>query len=193
MLTSFVYVGREALEMMFLTLMVAGAITTTWRVYSAAALGLLAGVVVGWYAGEALDPYEVLMYGLLSALMFWLFFTSKGMASHIKSHVDAIAENSKGVFMGLFAVWFIYARESMEIFVFMFQSVNNTPTSWLSAALAAALVFGCFPIIKKQVKPATLFTVTRYAFLVFGVWFGYEAIDHGYQMPAILEAITSLL
>lgn len=192
MVTSFVYVGREALEMMFLTLMVASAITASWRVYSAAIVGLLSGIVVGYLVGEALDPYEILMYGLLSVLMFWLYFTSKGMVEHIKSHVDAIATNQTGVFMGLLAVWFIYARESMEIFVFMFQSVNNTPASWLSAALAFALVFGSFPIIKKHVKPATLFTVTRYAFLVFGIWFGYEAIEHGYQLPAIIDSVKSI-
>lgn len=178
MITSFVYVGREALEMMFLTLMVMTAITASWRVYGSAIVGVLSGIVVGYYAGEFLEPYEVVMYALLSALMFWLFFTSKGMAAHIKSHVDAIAARQTGVIAGLFTIWFIYARESMEIFVFMFQSVNNTPVGWLGAGLAAALVFGSFPVIKSNVKPATLFMVTRYAFLVFGLWFGYEAWEH---------------
>ena len=178
MITSFVYVGREALEMMFLTLMVMTAITTTWKVHGAAIIGILSGIVVGFIAGEFLEPYEVLMYALLSALMFWLFFTSKGMARHIKSHVDAIATKQAGVFAGLFTIWFIYARESMEIFVFMFQAANNNPISWMSAGLAVALVFGSFPVIKSNVKPATLFMVTRYAFLVFGVWFAYEALEH---------------
>jgi len=178
MITSFVYVGREALEMMFLTLMVMTAITASWRVYGSAIVGVLSGIVVGYYAGELLEPYEVVMYALLSALMFWLFFTSKGMAEHIKSHVDAIATRQTGVIAGLFAIWFIYERESMEIFVFMFQAVNNNPNSWLGAAVSAALVFGSFPIIRKHVQPATLFTITRYAFLVFGLWFGYEAWEH---------------
>ena len=178
MITSFVYVGREALEMMFLTLMVMTAITASWRVYGSAIVGVLSGIVVGYYAGELLEPYEVVMYALLSALMFWLFFTSKGMAEHIKSHVDAIATRQTGVIAGLFAICFIYARESMEIFVFMFQAVNNNPNSWLGAAVSAALVFGSFPIIRKHVQPATLFTITRYAFLVFGLWFGYEAWEH---------------
>lgn len=178
MITSFVYVGREALEMMFLTLMVMTAVTASWRVYGSAIVGILSGIVVGYFAGELLEPYEVLMYALLSALMFWLFFTSKGMAEHIKSHVDAIATRQTGVIAGLFAIWFIYARESMEIFVFMFQAVNNNPNSWLGAAVSAALVFGSFPIIRKHVQPATLFTITRYAFLVFGLWFGYEAWEH---------------
>ena len=66
----------------------------------------------------------------------------------------------------------------MEIFVFMFQAVNNTSQGWLGAALAVAIVFGSFPLIKKHVPTATLFSVTRYAFLVFALWFGYEAWEH---------------
>lgn len=178
MLPAFVYVGREALEMMFLTLMVITSLKVDTRVYASAAVGILSGIVFGVLLGELLEPYEVLMYGLLSALMFYLFFTSKNMAAHIKQHVDAIANNQTGVLVGMFTVWFIYARESMEVFVFMFQAVNNTVTGWLGAALAVALVAGSFPLIRKHVQPATLFTVTRYAFLVFGVWFGYEAWEH---------------
>ena len=178
MLPAFVYVGREALEMMFLTLMVTTSLKVDTRVYVSAAVGILSGIVFGVLLGELLEPYEVLMYGLLSALMFYLFFTSKNMASHIKEHVDAIANNQTGVLVGMFTVWFIYARESMEVFVFMFQAVNNTVTGWFGAALAVALVAGCFPLIRKHVQPATLFTVTRYVFLVFGVWFGYEAWEH---------------
>lgn len=178
MAPAFIYVAREALEMMFLTLMVTSAITTNYKIYTAAAVGILSGLVFGIFLGELLEPYEVLMYGLLSALMFWLFFTSNNMAAHIKSHVDAIATNSTGIFVSMFTIWFIYARESMEIFVFMFQAVNNTPTGWLAAGLALALVGGSFPLIRKHVPTDTLFVVTRYAFLVFGLWFGYEAWEH---------------
>lgn len=178
MLPAFVYVGREALEMMFLTLMVITSLKVDTRVYVSAIVGILSGIVFGMFLGELLEPYEVLMYGLLSALMFYLFFTSKNMAAHIKEHVDAIANNQTGVLVGMFTVWFIYARESMEVFVFMFQSVNNTAQGWLGAGLAVAIVAGSFPLIRKYVKPATLFTVTRYAFLVFGLWFGYEAWEH---------------
>ena len=177
MLASFVYVGREALEMMFLTLMVSTAIATSWRIYASAILGIFSGILVGYLIGEALEPYEAVMYGLLSALMLYLFYNSKDMAQHIKSHVDAIAQGT-GFWVGLATIWFIYARESMEIFVFMFQAVNNTSQGWLGAALAVAIVFGSFPLIKKYVPTATLFSVTRYAFLVFAIWFGYEAWEH---------------
>ena len=177
MLPSFVYVGREALEMMFLTLMVSTAIVTNWRIYASAILGIFSGILVGYLIGEALEPYEAVMYGLLSALMLYLFYTSKDMAQHIKSHVDAIAQGT-GFWVGLATIWFIYARESMEIFVFMFQAVNNTSQGWLGAALAVAIVFGSFPLIRKHVPTATLFSVTRYAFLVFAIWFGYEAWEH---------------
>ena len=77
MLPAFVYVGREALEMMFLTLMVTTSLKVDTRVYASAAVGILSGIVFGVLLGELLEPYEVLMYGLLSALMFYLFFTSK--------------------------------------------------------------------------------------------------------------------
>lgn len=178
MITSFVYVGREALEMMFLTLMVTSAISMNYKIYTAALVGILSGIVFGIMLGDLLEPYEVLMYGLLSALMFYLFFTSQDLAAHIKKHVDDIAKNQTGVWVGIFTIWFIYARESMEVFVFMFQAANNTFNGWFGAILAAALVFVSFPLIRKYVPTSTLFTVTRYAFLVFGLWFGYEAWEH---------------
>ena len=177
MLPAFAYVAREALEMMFLTLMVSSAIKLDWKIYSSAVVGILSGIIFGWFLGELLEPYEVVMYGLLSVLMLYLFVTSKDMAKHIKEHVDMIATGSS-VIAGLFTIWFIYARESMEIFIFMFQSVNNTVNGWFGALLAVAIVAGSFPLIRKYVPTATLFTVTRYAFLVFAVWFGYEAWEH---------------
>jgi hypothetical protein len=178
MISSFVYVGREALEMMFLTLMVTSAISMNYKIYTAAIVGILSGIVFGIFLGEVLEPYEVLMYGLLSALMFYLFFTSKDLAAHVKQHVDDIAQNQTGVWAGLFTIWFIYARESMEVFVFMFQTANNTFNGWIGAVTAAVIVAVCFPLIRKYIPTATLFTVTRYAFLVFGIWFGYEAWEH---------------
>jgi len=73
MLTSFVYVGREALEMMFLSLMVSSAIGYNWKLFTSAGVGLVVGLIVGWFLGQALEPYETIMYALLSALMLYLF------------------------------------------------------------------------------------------------------------------------
>lgn len=178
MISSFVYVGREALEMMFLSLMVSSAIGYNWKLYASAGLGLLTGLIVGWLLGQALAPYDGAMYLLLSLLMLYLFYTSKDMAMHIKTHVEQIKQGQTGTLVGLFTIFFIFAREFMEIFTFMFQEINNTKQSWLGAALAIAIVFGTFPFIRKNLNTQTMFTVTRYAFLVFAVWFGYEAFEN---------------
>jgi hypothetical protein len=180
LMTTFLAVGREALEMMFLTLMVTTAIKMDWKIYGAVAIGLLSGLMGGFLLAEALEDREVLMYGLLSLLMLYLFFTSKNMGKHIKEHVDKIASNTTSIVVGLFTVWFIFARESMEVFTFMFQSINNTPEGWLGAAVATSLIVGAFPLIKKHVPTTTLFSITRYAFLVFALWFGYEALEHAH-------------
>lgn len=180
MLASFIYVSREALEMMFLTLLISTTIGMNWKVYSAGAVGLLAGLGSGLVLGEFLENYEVAMYTLLSALMLYLFYTSKNMAQHIKGHVETIQSGQQGMLVGLFTIFFIFAREFMEIFIFMFQAVNNTKDGWIGATLAVALIFGCFPLIKKYVDTSTMFKVTRYAFLVFAFWFGYEALEHAH-------------
>tara|TARA_B100000809_G_scaffold237378_1_gene257166 strand:+ start:358 stop:903 length:546 start_codon:yes stop_codon:yes gene_type:complete len=178
MLASFIYVGRESLEMMFLTLMVSTAIGLNWRIYSSALTGLLAGLGTGWFLGGILEPYEVGMYAVLSLLMLYLFFTSRNMAKHIKQHVDTIKSGQAGMLVGMFTIFFIFAREFMEVFIFMFQAVNNTKEGWIGATLAISLVFGCFPLIRKHLNTQTMFSVTRYAFLVFAFWFGYEALEH---------------
>jgi len=180
MISTFAYVSREALEMMFLLLMVTTTIKMDWKVYVTIAKGILVGLIGGFLLGEYLKDHDVLMYSLLSALMLYLFFSSENMGKHIKEHVDAIKSNTASVWVGLFTVWFIFARESMEVFAFMFQSVNNDINGWFGASLAVALVVGTFPLIKKHVAPATLFQVTRYAFLVFALWFGYEALEHAH-------------
>ena len=52
MISSFVYVGREALEMMFLTLMVTSAISMNYKIYTAAIVGVLSGIIFGMFLGE---------------------------------------------------------------------------------------------------------------------------------------------
>ena len=180
MLASFIYVSREALEMMFLTLLISTTIGMNWKIYSAGAVGLLTGLVSGLVLGDFLENYEVGMYALLSGLMLYLFYTSKNMAKHIKQHVDTIKSGQKGMLVGLFTIFFIFAREFMEVFIFMFQAVNNTKDGWIGATLAIALIFGCFPVIRKHLNTSTMFKVTRYAFLVFAFWFGYEALEHAH-------------
>lgn len=178
MLQSFIYVGREALEMMFLLFMITATVSLNRKMILAGVIGLASGVLGGMFLGELLEDYEVAMYALLSALMFYLFFTSNNLPAHIKEHVQAIADNTATFWAGMFTIWFIFFRESMETFTFMFQQANNTTNGWIGAVSATVLVLALYQVLRNYRDTRALFTVTRYAFLVFGVWFGYEALDH---------------
>jgi hypothetical protein len=175
---SLIYVGRESLEMMFLTLMVVTAIVIDKKILASAMLGLLCGLLGGFALGELLHDYEVLMYALLSGLMLYLFFTSANLPVHIKGHVDAIANRNKTNMVGYLVIWFIYFRESMEVFTFMFQRYNNTWEGWTGAGLAVIIVAGLYKWLVQYKDTKALFTITRYAFLAFAIWFGYEALEH---------------
>jgi high-affinity Fe2+/Pb2+ permease len=152
---------------------------------TAGAVGLLSGLAGGMLLGEFLEDYEVVMYVMLSGLMLYLFFTSHNLPAHIKSHVTAIADNTATFWAGMFTVWFIFFRESMEIFLFMFAPVGDSHTElthfsphWTGAALAVIVVATLYKVLSKYKHTRELFTITRYAFLVFAVWFGYEAYEH---------------
>lgn len=178
MLQSFVYVGREALEMMFLLFMVTATVSMNNKMITSAIVGVVSGLLGGFFLGELLEDYEVIMYAMLSALMFYLFFTSQNLAAHIKGHVQSIADSTATFWAGMFTIWFIFFRESMEVFTFMFQSVNNSQLGWTGAGLAVIIVASLYKVLQNYKDTKTLFTVTRYAFLAFGVWFAYEAIEH---------------
>ena len=185
MLASFIYVGREALEMMFLFLMVSATIPVTKKLVSIGVLGLISGFIGGFLIGDILEDYEAIMYAMLSALMLYLFATSNNLPAHVKGHVQAIANRTAGYLAGLFTIWFIFFRESMEIFLFMFAPVGDSHTElthfsphWAGAALAVIVVATLYKVLSKYKHTRELFTITRYAFLVFAVWFGYEAYEH---------------
>lgn len=172
----FILVGREALEIMFITLMITTFIKLNWSLYASAIVGIVAGFILGWQLGNLLAPYEWLMYGFLSAMMIYLYFTSHTMGQNIVNSVEKMGSGTS--IAALVTIFVIFARESSEIFMFMFMASNNTIAGWMSASVAIALVVGMFPIIKNKVSAQVLFNVTRYAFLIFGLWFGYEALMH---------------
>ncbi len=178
MLASFIYVGREALEMMFLLFMITATVSLDKKMITAGAVGLLSGLAGGMLLGEFLEDYEVVMYVILSGLMLYLFFTSHNLPAHIKSHVTAIADNTATFWAGMFTVWFIFFRESMEIFTFMFSPSEQV--SWAGAGFAVIIVTALYKVLENYKHTRELFTVTRYAFLVFAVWFGYEALEHAH-------------
>jgi len=175
-IAQFVLVGREALEIMFITLMITTFIKLNWSMYVSAFAGLLTGLVLGWQLANLLEPYEWLMYGFLSALMVYLYFTSHTESQKIIGRIQKMGTGTE--LAALVAIFIIFARESSEIFTFMFMATNNTIAGWMSASIAIALVAGAFPLIKNKVSAKLLFKVTRYAFLIFGLWFGYEALMH---------------
>ena len=188
MLVSFIYVGREALEMMFLLFMITATISLNKKMMTAGAVGLVSGLAGGFLIGDFLADYEVIMYTMLCGLMLYLFFTSSNLPAHIKGHVQAIANRTTGYWAGLFTIWFIFFRESMEIFLFMFSpapvhslQLNNwmhISPHWTGAALAVIVVAALYKVLENYKHTRELFTITRYAFLISAIWFGYEAFDH---------------
>ena len=61
MLASFMYVGREALEMMFLLFMITATVSLDKKMITAGAVGLVSGLAGGMLLGEFLENYEVAM------------------------------------------------------------------------------------------------------------------------------------
>ena len=178
MLASFIYVGREALEMMFLLFMITATVSLDKKMITAGAVGLVSGLAGGMLLGEFLENYETIMYAMLSGLMLYLFFTSNNLPAHIKGHVQAIADNTATFWAGIFTIWFIFFRESMEIFTFMFSPSEQV--SWTGAGIAVIVVASLYKVLEKYKHTRELFTITRYAFLIFAAWFGYEALEHAH-------------
>jgi len=181
----FFIVGREALEIMFITLMIMTFIKLNWSMITSAFLGIIAGVVIGWQMANLLAPYEGLMYGTLSALMLYLFFSASAIGQQIVNSIEKVGSAGATSWAGLITMFIIFARESSEIFIFMLMPINNTWNGWFSASIAVVLIAGMFPLIKHKVPANVLFKITRYAFLVFALWFGYEAIMHYYSITHI--------
>lgn len=175
---TFLVVGREALEIMFITLMITTFIKLNWSMYTSAILGIAAGFFAGWQLGNLLESYESFMYSILAVLMLYLFLTADKTGQKISANIEKLGSASVTGWAGSITMFIIWARESTEIFIFMLMPSNNTIAGWVSASIAVGLVIGMFPIIKNKVSANVLFKVTRYAFLVFALWFGYEALMH---------------
>ena len=179
MFYSIIYVGREVLEMVFLTYLIAGALKLTIPTIISALLGLVSGIFGGYYLSEILEPYEWASYGVLALMMFYLFVNTVNIKKHIDMHVKQ-AKNGIGIFAGVGAIYIIYLRESMEINTFLFMNTSNPFSEKLiGAVIAAIVVVGGIPfMMKNKIIQKNLFSITRYAFLIFGMMFGYEAIIH---------------
>ena len=107
MIYSIIYVGREILEMVFLTYLIAGALKINISTIITAILGLLSGLLGGFFLAEILEPYEWASYGVLAAMMIYLFFNTVNIKKHIDMHVEQ-AKNGIGIFAGIGAIYIIY-------------------------------------------------------------------------------------
>ena len=87
MITSIVYVGREVLEMVFLTYLISGALRINVPTILAALTGLVSGIAGGFYLSTILEPYEWASYGVLSVMMLYLFINTVNIKKHIDMHV----------------------------------------------------------------------------------------------------------
>ena len=179
MIGSILYVGREVLEMVFLTYLIAGALRINVPTILAAIMGLVSGIAGGYYLSAFLEPYEWASYGVLSVMMLYLFKNTVNIKQHIDMHVQQ-AKNGIGIFAGIGAIYIIYLRESMEINTFLFMNTSDPFIQKLiGAVIAAIIVVAGIPLMmKNKIIQRNLFSITRYAFLVFGLLFGYEAIAH---------------
>ena len=179
MIYSIIYVGREILEMVFLTYLIAGALKINIPTVISAVLGLLSGLFGGFFLAEILGPYEWASYGVLAAMMIYLFFNTVNIKKHIDMHVEQ-AKNGIGIFAGVGAIYIIYLRESMEINTFIFMNTGD-PLSQkiIGAGVAVVIVVSGIPLLMKhKLVQKNMFSITRYAFLFFGILFSYEAIEH---------------
>ena len=124
MIGSIIYVGREVLEMVFLTYLIAGALRINVPTILAAIMGLVSGIAGGYYLSAFLEPYEWASYGVLSVMMLYLFKNTINIKQHIDMHVQQ-AKNGIGIFAGIGAIYIIYLRESMEINTFLFMNTSD--------------------------------------------------------------------
>ena len=173
MLTSFVITLVECLEIAFITLLISQTKVNKPTVTTYASLGLLGGLLSAYFLHDILENYEWLMYAILSSLFFYLFVKNKEIVAHIQAHVDDISNSSSTVLF--LTAFFIYGRESFEIFSNLFLNPN---ASWLSAGLAAIVAIMIYMFARDSKVKVYIFKFGYWAYLMFGIWFGYEALEH---------------
>jgi hypothetical protein len=173
MVTSFVVTLIECLEIAFITLLISQTSIKKSTITTYALLGLIGGLLSAYFLHDILENYEWLMYAILSSLFFYLFVKNKEIVAHIKSHVDDISQSSSTVLF--LTAFFIYGRESFEIFSNLFLNPNS---SWLSAGLAAIVAIMIYMFARDSKIKVYIFKFGYWAYLMFGIWFGYEALEH---------------
>jgi hypothetical protein len=113
------------------------------------------------------------MYAILSSLFFYLFIKNKEVLKHIQQHVDDISLARPTILF--LTAFFIYGRESFEIFSNLFLNPNS---SWIAAWTAAMVAVGIFYLARDSKIKEYIFKFGYWAYLGFALWFGYEALEH---------------
>ena len=173
MVTSFVITLIECLEIAFITLLISQTSIKKSTITTYALLGLVGGLLSAYYLHDLLENYEWLMYVILSSLFFYLFLNTKDIGKHIKAHVATISQTSPTVLF--LTAFFIYGRESFEIFSNLFLNAN---ASWISAGLAAVVAVVIYIFARDSKIKEYIFKFGYWAYLMFAIWFGYEALEH---------------
>ena len=189
MITTFVITLIECLEIAFITLLLVQTnirkrdsekhlrqhlqVLPQVQIIMYGILGLIGGLLTAYYLHDMLENYEWLMYAILSGLFFYLFYRNKDIQKHIKEHVDNIRQSSSTVLF--LAAFFIYGRESFEIFSNLFLNPN---ASWIAAGCAVAVAVAIFVFAKDSKLKKYIFRYGYWAYIAFGIWFGYEALEH---------------
>ena len=173
MITSFVVTLIECLEIAFITLMLTQ-YTKSANIYASGFVGLIGGVLAAYFLHDVLEDYEWAMYAILSVLFFYLFVKSKDITAHIKEHFEEI-RSASSIVIAVATVFFVYARESFEIFSAL---LLNPASNWLLAGVAAVLAALVFVFARNSEYKRYVFKFGYLAYLAFGIWFGYEALEH---------------
>jgi hypothetical protein len=173
MVTSFVITLIECLEIAFITLLISQTKVNKPTVITYGSLGLLGGLLSAFYLHDILENYEWLMYAILSSLFLYLFIKNKEIVTHIKAHVDDISQSSSTVLF--LTAFFVYGRESFEIFSNLFLNAN---ASWLSAFFAMIVAISIYMFARDSKVKVYIFKFGYWAYLMFAIWFGYEALEH---------------
>ncbi len=173
MFASFTITLIECLEIAFITLLILQTKVNKPTVITYGSLGLVGGLLSAYYLHDILENYEWLMYAILSSLFLYLFIKNKDIQKHIKAHVDDITQSSSTVLF--LTAFFIYGRESFEIFSNLFL---NPDASWSAAFLAATVAVGIYIFARDSKYTSYVFKFGYWAYLAFALWFGYEALEH---------------
>ena len=173
MITSFVITLIECLEIAFITLLISQTKVHRPTIMFYGSLGLVGGLLSAYFLHDILEDYEWLMYAILSSLFFYLFIKNKEVLKHIQQHVDDISLARPTILF--LTAFFIYGRESFEIFSNLFLNPN---ASWIAAWTAAMVAVGIFYLARDSKIKEYIFKFGYWAYLAFAMWFAYECVEH---------------